>query len=85
MGGGRFRIPLPTAVTRLSALEHSFKVSGVILTKDATDALPELAATATWASGSAFLDIAMKLYSGMESTGGYENNWYKSLSNFRGH
>lgn len=69
MGGGRFRIPLPTAVTRLSALEHSLKVSGVRLTKDATDALPELAATATWASGNAFLDIAMKLYSGMKSTG----------------
>ncbi|KAL7539811.1 hypothetical protein ACHAXR_009635 [Thalassiosira sp. AJA248-18] len=61
IGGGRFRVPLPSAATRLSALRHFFEVCGVKLSEDAKEELPELAATITWASGGAFMDIARKL------------------------
>lgn len=63
IGGGRFSVSPPSAVTRLSAFEHSFEVCGVKLTNDAVKVLPELAATATWASGGAFLEIARKMKS----------------------
>ena len=62
-------MPLPSASARLLAFEHAFEVFGVNLTIEAKEILPELAATLTWASGSAFLDIAMNLSSEMKRTG----------------
>ncbi|KAL7550996.1 hypothetical protein ACHAWF_017414 [Thalassiosira exigua] len=61
IGGGRFRIPLPSAATKLSAFEHAFEFCGVKLTNDAKRALQELALGANWASGGVFLAIAEML------------------------
>jgi len=69
MGGGRFRFPLPSAMTRLSAFQHSFDACGVELTNQAKKILPQLAAKVTWASGGKFFDIAMKLKSEMKDAG----------------
>ena len=69
IGGGRFRVSLPSKVTRLSAFEHAFDVSGVKMTDSAKKVLPELAAAANWASGGAFMDIARKICVNMTSAG----------------
>lgn len=69
LGGGRFRVPLPSAITRLSAFIHAFKICGVKLTKDAETTLPELCAKVNWVSGGAFLNIAKTLKSEMAETG----------------
>eukprot|EP00581_Thalassiosira_minuscula_P001041 CAMPEP_0183748186 /NCGR_PEP_ID=MMETSP0737-20130205/67640_1 /TAXON_ID=385413 /ORGANISM="Thalassiosira miniscula, Strain CCMP1093" /LENGTH=970 /DNA_ID=CAMNT_0025983905 /DNA_START=20 /DNA_END=2932 /DNA_ORIENTATION=- len=69
INGGRFRVPLPSAETRLTAFEHSFEAFGVKLTEDAKKVLPELASAVTWASGSAFLDVARKLSTDMKRLG----------------
>jgi hypothetical protein len=62
LGGGRFRVPLPSATTRQSAFRHAFEVCGVELTNDAKRALPEICTTITWAGGS-FLQCAKRLRS----------------------
>lgn len=61
LGGGRFRLSLPSAATRLSAFEHSFDACGVTLTEEAKKSLPDLASAATSANGGVFLDVARKL------------------------
>ena len=63
LGGGRFRIPLPSATTRLSAFRHCFEVCGIELTDDAKLALPEICASVTWASGGSFVQCAKTLQS----------------------
>ena len=69
LGGGRFRVPLPSAMTRLSAFRHAFEVCGVELTNDAIEALPEICATLTWASGGLFLQCAKRLRSELTRRG----------------
>lgn len=64
LGGGRFRVPLPSATTRQSAFRHAFDVCGVELTNDAKKALHEICATANWAGGS-FLRCAKRLRSNL--------------------
>ena len=70
VGGGRFRVNLPSAATRVSALEHAFDMCGVRVAEDAKQLLPELAASATWACGGAFIEIARKLHSKILESGG---------------
>ncbi len=65
VGGSRFRVPLPSITTRLTAFLHAFETCGVKLTKDAEMALPDLCATVNWASGGVFLNIARVLKSEM--------------------
>ncbi len=69
LGGGRFRVPLPSAMTRLSAFRHAFEVCGVELTKDAMKSLPDICATLTWASGGLFLQCAKRLRSDLTRRG----------------
>ena len=69
LGGGRFRVPLPSATTRLSAFRQAFEVCGVELTIDAKKALPEICATLTWASGGSFLQCAKRLRSELTRLG----------------
>ncbi|KAL9188451.1 hypothetical protein ACHAXT_006829 [Thalassiosira profunda] len=69
LGGGRLNVPLPSAATRLAAFRHAFGACGVELADDAQMALPELAASATWASGGAFFEIARRLSSKMKISG----------------
>ena len=71
IGGGRFCVPLPSTAQRVLAFKHAFEACGVKLTEGAQQILPELVSSATWASGSAFLDIAMKLRSQLKGTGVY--------------
>ena len=61
LGGGRFYVPLPSTKTRCAAFEHAFDCSGVRLDAEAREALPKLAASATWASGGVFVDVAQRL------------------------
>ena len=61
LGGGRFYVPLPSTKTRCAAFEHAFNCVGVRLDNEARDSLPKLAASATWASGGAFVEIAKRL------------------------
>ncbi len=68
VGGGQFRVPLPSVTTSLTAILHAFDVCGVKLTKDAEMSLPDLCATVNWASGGAFLNIARILKSEMTVT-----------------
>lgn len=63
LGGGRFYIPLPSTKTRCAAFEHAFDCAGVRLDNEARESLPKLAASATWANGGAFLDVAKRLSS----------------------
>ena len=69
IGGGRFRVPLPSAVTRMSAFRHSFEVFGITLGDDAKKVFPNLTAAATWASGRLFLSVARKLQTDMKNSG----------------
>lgn len=69
IGGGRFCVPLPSTAQRVLAFKHAFEVCGVKLTEDAHQILPEIVSSLTWASGRAFLDIAMILCSQLKGTG----------------
>ena len=62
-------MPLPSTAQRVLAFKHAFEVFGVKLTEDAHQILPEIVSSLTWASGSAFLDIALKLCSQLRGTG----------------
>mmetsp|Transcript_3695 Transcript_3695/g.5324 ORF Transcript_3695/g.5324 Transcript_3695/m.5324 type:complete len:839 (-) Transcript_3695:497-3013(-) len=68
LGGGRFYVPLPSTKTRCTAFEHAFDCVGVRLDNEARESLPKLAASATWANGGAFLDIAKRLSSEDETS-----------------
>ncbi|KAL7440789.1 hypothetical protein ACHAXM_007472 [Skeletonema potamos] len=68
LGGGRFYVPLPSSKTRCAAFEHAFDCVGVRLNAEAREALPNLAASATWASGGEFLDSAQRLSSEHEAS-----------------
>lgn len=69
IGGGRFRVPLPSATTRLTAFLHAFEICGLKLTNDAAMALPGICAKVNRASGGAFLNVARKLKSEMTRKG----------------
>lgn len=67
IGGSRLQIPLPSAMTRLHAFRRAFDFLDVILDDSAKIILPEVAASATWAFGGTFLDVAEVLRSEMKS------------------
>lgn len=66
---GRFRLPFLSASTRLSAFRHAFSCEGISLEKDANEALPFLAASASWAFGSVFVRIARFLKAELTARG----------------
>lgn len=68
LGGGRFYVPLPSTKTRCAAFVHAFDCARVRLDNEARESLPKLAASATWANGRAFLDVAKRLSSEDETT-----------------
>ncbi len=68
LGGGRFYVPLPSTKTRCAAFEYAFDCVGVRLDAEAREALPKLAASATWASGGVFAAVAQRLSSAHEAS-----------------
>ena len=66
IGGGRFRVSLPSAKTRLTAFTHSFQALCIQLDDDAKRTLPEVAASATWASEGDIIETARQLRDKME-------------------
>lgn len=68
LGGGRFYVPLPSTKTRFAAFEHAFNCVGARLDTEARESLPKLAASATWASGGAFVEVAKRLSSEHETS-----------------
>lgn len=63
VGGGRMKLALPSAATRLSAFKDAFTEMHIELDDDAEKLLPELSASATWAYGKSFIDVATRLRS----------------------
>ena len=61
LGGGRFYVPISSSKTRHEAFISAFECAGVHLDTEAREALPKIAASATWANGGAFIDIAQRL------------------------
>jgi SpoVK/Ycf46/Vps4 family AAA+-type ATPase len=72
MIGGRYRLASLTGSTRLTALQASLQDEGIDLANGAQDKLPILAASATWAKGSAFQRIAKQLRELLETKYGAE-------------
>ena len=69
IGGGRMRLPLPSAATRLSAFRRAFEEVGVELNEEAHQYLSELSVSKTWVYGRSFMDIARRLRSFLEVAG----------------
>ena len=69
LGGGRMKLSLPSAATRLSAFLRAFEELGVELNEEARQLLSELSVSKTWAYGRSFMDVAIKLRSLLEVSG----------------
>ena len=63
LGGGRFKVPLPTDSVRLRCLEYAFDLADISLSDDAKKSLPELSSMATWVCGGGFEIVASELKS----------------------
>lgn len=61
IGGDRMRLTLPSASTRLAAFQHTFGALSIGLDNEASQFLPELSASATWAFGQSFIDVSQRL------------------------
>lgn len=63
LGGGRFKVPLPTDSVRLRCLEYAFDLADISLSADAKKSLHELSSMATWVCGGGFKVVASELKS----------------------